>query len=69
MVKEPNCETFYSMPNNIIFSDDYSQYYEQKTFDGRTNRLSFKLCHKYCKTCKEYGLSDDEQNCEIPTII
>ena len=31
---------------------------------GRTNRLKFKLCHKFCETCIRYGMSDDLQHCE-----
>ena len=30
---------------------------------GRTNRLKFKLCHKYCETCNELSTSDNEQKC------
>ena len=31
---------------------------------GRINRLKFKLCHQYCETCYELGISNDEQKCE-----
>ena len=74
MVKEPDYNTFYSMPKEIInyaanddnAKSDYdaSSYYERKTFDGRTNILKFKLCHKYCINCIEYGPSDNDQRCE-----
>ena len=74
MVKEPDYNTFYSMPKEIInyaanddnAKSDYdaSSYYERKTFDGRTNILKFKLCHKYCIDCIEYGPSDNDQRCE-----
>ena len=66
MVKEPNYTTFYSISNSEISSPenyDASQYYQPKIFYGRTNILQFKLCHKYCITCKEYGLSDNNQKC------
>ena len=63
MVKAPDYNTFYSMPNRVINGDDASQYYEKKTFDGRTNILSFKLCHKFCINCIEYGPSDNDQRC------
>ena len=43
VVNAPDYNTFYSMPNRVINGDDASQYYEKKTFDGRTNILSFKL--------------------------
>ena len=40
------------------------QYYQRKTLDGRTNILKFKLCHNYCGTCIEYGLSNNDQRCD-----
>ena len=36
---------------------------EPNTYFGRANRLNFKLCHDYCETCKELGLSDNDQKC------
>ena len=66
MVKEPNYTTFYSKSNSEISSPenyDASQYYQPKIFYGRTNLLQFKLCHQYCITCKEYGLSNNNQKC------
>ena len=44
-------------------SYDGSNYYQAKTLDGRTNILKFKLCHKYCIECKEFGLNDNDQKC------
>ena len=35
----------------------------EELYYGRTNRLKFKLCHKYCETCYELGISDEEQKC------
>ena len=43
--------------------ENYRPYYESKIFEGRTNLLQFKLCHKYCKTCIEFGASDNDQKC------
>ena len=66
MVKEPDYVTFYSTsifqfssPSNY----DGSQYYKQNIFEGRTNILKFKLCHKYCIKCNEYGVNDNDQRC------
>ena len=66
MIKEPDYETFYSIPNSTFNNPknfDASQYYEPKTFYGRINILKFKLCHKYCLNCKEYGIDDNNQKC------
>ena len=67
LVKEPDYATFYDMPNEVIdIPDNYNaeQYYQRKTLDGRTNILKFKLCHNYCGTCIEYGLSNNDQRCD-----
>ena len=34
-----------------------------KLFYGRINRIQFKLCHEYCETCYEIGISNQTQNC------
>ena len=34
-----------------------------KTFYGRTNRLSFKLCHNYCGSCVAFSKNNNEQKC------
>ena len=44
---------------NGFFKDQYVQ----KTFYGRKNRLYFKLCHDYCGSCIEYGITENEQKC------
>ena len=66
-VKKPNYTVFDEMPNEVIdipSTLDPSQYYQNQTFDGRTNILKFKLCHNYCGTCIEFGLNNNEQRCE-----
>ena len=66
MVKEPDFNTLYSSAHNLInvnMNFDASQYYTPKTFDGRTNILKFKLCHRFCINCIEFGPSDDDQRC------
>ena len=42
-------------------SNDYT--FESRTYHGRTNRISFKLCHDYCDTCNELGISDNNKKC------
>ena len=39
------------------------QYYNPKTLNGRVNILSFKLCHRYCIKCLEFGITDNDQRC------
>ena len=70
IVKEPDYNTFY--PSGITEDQptvsggyDGSAYYNAhiKTFYGRTNRLSFKLCHDYCGSCVEFSKNTNEQKC------
>ena len=64
IIKEPGYSTFYSNAHQTYGDiDDLSMYFKSKIFYGRTNTLKFKLCHKYCDTCKLYGTSDDDQKC------
>ena len=42
---------------------NFQESYSQKIYYGRTNRLSFRLCHEYCETCEEIGNSIDNQKC------
>ena len=44
-------------------SKNYESEYSQKIYYGRVNRLTFRLCHEYCETCKELGNSNDKQKC------
>ena len=41
----------------------YSNHFDDITYYGRTNILKFKLCHKYCEKCYEFGSTDDNQTC------
>ena len=43
--------------------EEFEKFYSQKTYYGRVNRLTFSLCHDYCETCKELGISNDDQKC------
>ena len=54
-IKDSNCHDCNSY--------DATYGYTQKTYFGRTNRLTFRLCHDYCETCKELGNSNDNQKC------
>jgi len=44
-------------------SDDSSYTFQRTTFYGKTNTVKFKLCHDYCASCNEYGISNDVQKC------
>ena len=35
----------------------------ENQFNGRINQLKFKLCHEYCETCNELGISENNQKC------
>ena len=64
IVKEPDYSIFYNnIYNTFGYSNDMSGEFEPKILYGRTNTLKFKLCHKFCKTCKTLGISDNEQKC------
>ena len=42
-----------------------NEYYSQQIYYGRVNRLTFRLCHDYCETCKELGnlVNNNDQKC------
>mgnify|MGYP002624775866 CR=1 FL=1 len=42
---------------------NYESQYNKKTFYGRTNRLRFKLCHRFCGSCSVIGIDDNKQKC------
>ena len=72
LVKEPDFDKFYSMPNsegsyksNTFSGDEFDEknYYSPRTLNGRVNKLYFKLCHRYCIECMEYGRNDNDQRC------
>ena len=54
-IKNPDCTNCNSYNESIR--------YIQKTYFGRTNRLTFRLCHDYCETCKELGIYNNKQKC------
>ena len=71
LVKEPDYNTLYNSAHDVktvlssLSNDDNvkNNYYKPKTLNGRTNILSFKLCHRYCIKCTEFGTSDNDQRC------
>ena len=70
LVKEPDYDTLYNSAHyvkNVLSSLDdntiKNNYYKPKILNGRTNILSFKLCHRYCIKCTEFGTSDNDQRC------
>ena len=44
-------------------SYNYENDYKQNVYYGRTNRLTFRLCHDFCETCEELGNSNNNQKC------
>ena len=72
MVEEPDHDTLYSMANSYTENSragttqsfNTKNYYTAKTLNGRVNRLYFKLCHRYCIECMEFGNNDNDQRCE-----
>ena len=68
MVIEPTYEDLYSSAIDV-WDDPEHPYdgqsnYQRKILDGRVNILTFKLCHKYCIHCIEFGPNDNDQRCE-----
>ena len=62
VIQEPEYETLFDYAHEVI---DFhtSPNLEQKKFFGKKNKIKFKLCHRYCHTCKSLGPSDDDQKC------
>ena len=62
--QQSNTEVFnQAHKQDIQYMDGIESDYTQKTYYGRVNRLIFSLCHEYCETCKELGISNDNQKC------
>ena len=62
VIQEPEYETLFDYAHEVI--DFYSSpNFEPKKFFGKKNKVKFKLCHRYCHTCKSLGPSDDDQKC------
>ena len=65
-VKTPEYTKLYESAKTVKnFPDNYdgSSYYQSKILEGRVNYIKFKLCHRYCIKCIEYGPSDNDQRC------
>ena len=68
MVKEQDYSQYISYASSTYYApsgstSSYQSNFSPKTFYGRTNRLAFKLCHDYCETCNQFGLSIHFQKC------
>ena len=63
IAEEPNYNELYYSGLEILDDTDYSSSYTAKEVCGRTNKLSFKLCHDYCETCFIISKDNDHQNC------
>ena len=70
IIQELDYDNFYSNAHASYDyakdNNDYNNYkndFNSKTFFGRTNKLSFKLCHDYCNSCKEIGYDINHQEC------
>ena len=48
-------------PNSFV-GDSYS-YGNGQILYGRVNKISMKLCHEFCETCKQLGVSNNKQYC------
>ena len=63
IAEEPSYNELYYSGLEILDDTDYSSSYTAKEVSGRTNKLSFKLCHDYCETCFIISKDNDHQNC------
>ena len=63
IVEEPESYTDYIIKEIDSSSDTSSFTFNRDKFYGRTNTIEFKLCHDYCESCNEYGISNDVQKC------
>ena len=45
------------------YLDDSKTYQNGQILFGRVNKLSMKLCHEFCETCIQLGISNNEQYC------
>ena len=70
MVTESSYDNLYTN-SHFVFdysenNNDYNNYkndFKVNEFYGRTSKLTFKLCHDYCNTCKEIGNDINNQKC------
>ena len=71
IIKESDYSKFNNYPITILsfssgdsnINEDEEIYFQPQYFYGKINKVKFKLCHKYCNTCYEYGNSNDNQKC------
>ena len=63
VAKEPDYNDLYYSGLEIHGDGNYASQYIAKEVYGRTNKLTFKLCHDYCEECYELGPSNNDQYC------
>ena len=70
MIKELEFNEFYNKAHKVDThaqnNNNYNNYqndFKATIFYGRTNKLSFKLCHNFCSKCYEMGVSINDQKC------
>ena len=63
IAEEPSYSELYYSGLDIQGDGDFSSSYSSKEVYGRTNKLSFKLCHGYCEMCYIISNDNDHQNC------
>ena len=45
------------------YADNEISYNKGQILFGRVNKLSIKLCHEFCQTCTQLGISNNDQYC------
>jgi len=68
IIREPDFDDLYAnAAETITYPSDtnynFQEEYEPQRFYGKKVRLNFKLCHSFCETCNEIGVSNDNQKC------
>jgi len=63
IVEEPESYADYIIQEIDEPSGDSSSTFERTKFYGKTSIVKFKLCHDFCASCNEYGISNDDQKC------
>ena len=69
IAEEPSYNELYYSGLEILNDTDYSSSYIAKEVSGRTNKLSFKLCHDYCETCFIISKDNDHQLIILQEIV
>ena len=54
---------YYHINYQYLIKDPQDTNPETTYYHCRMNQLKFKLCHDYCNSCQELGISNNEQKC------